>query len=134
MDPLYFDTAVWTGALPNGSNAGSFKLGSGSRFDSLPGLSNESNSEWVTPDCRLTVINFRAAVVRCSGARVFTDAQPREREFHGGHRGSESLGGRAFELRCRGVGGLVVARLAECWPVSTDVVVAVDMKWFLMLF
>ena len=35
-----------------------------------------------------------------------TDAQPCEGEFHGGHRGAESLGGGAFELGCRGVGGL----------------------------
>jgi hypothetical protein len=46
-DPFFFDTAVWTGTLPNGSNAGSFTLGSGSGFGSLPGLSNKSNSEWV---------------------------------------------------------------------------------------
>ena len=45
--PFFFDTAVWTGTLPNGSNAGSFTLGSGSGFGSLPGLSNKSNSEWV---------------------------------------------------------------------------------------
>ncbi len=46
-DPFFFDTAVWTGTLPDGSNAGSFTLGSGSGFGSLPGLSNKSNSEWV---------------------------------------------------------------------------------------
>jgi hypothetical protein len=46
-DPFFFDTAVWTGTLPNGSNAGSFTLGSGSGFGSLPGFSNKSNSEWV---------------------------------------------------------------------------------------
>ena len=34
------------------------------------------------------------------------DAQPREGEFHGGHRGAEPVGGGAFELGCRGVGGL----------------------------
>jgi hypothetical protein len=34
------------------------------------------------------------------------DSQPREREFHGGHCGAESLGGRAFELAGRGVGWL----------------------------
>jgi hypothetical protein len=46
-DPFFFNTAVWTGTLPDGSNAGSFTLGSGSGFGSLPGLSNKSNSEWV---------------------------------------------------------------------------------------
>jgi hypothetical protein len=28
-----------------------------------------------------------------------TNAQPREREFHGGHRGAESLGGGALPMR-----------------------------------
>jgi hypothetical protein len=46
-DPFFFDTAVWTGTLPDGSNAGSFTLGSGSGFGSLPGFSNKSDSEWV---------------------------------------------------------------------------------------
>jgi len=46
-DPFFYDTAVWTGTMPDGSNAGSFTLGSGSGFGSLPGLSNKSNSEWV---------------------------------------------------------------------------------------
>jgi hypothetical protein len=46
-DPFFFDTAVWTGTLPNGSAAGSFTLGSGSGFGSVPGLSNKSNGEWV---------------------------------------------------------------------------------------
>ena len=46
-NPFFFDTAVWTGTLPDGSNAGSFTLGSGSGFGSLPGLSNKSNNEWV---------------------------------------------------------------------------------------
>lgn len=45
--PFFFDTSVWTGTLPNGSDAGSFTLGSGSGFGSTPGLSNKSNSEWV---------------------------------------------------------------------------------------
>ncbi len=30
--------------------------------------------------------------------------------------------------------GWVVVRLVVCWPVSVDVVVAEDMKWFLMWF
>jgi hypothetical protein len=42
-----FDTAVWTGTLPNGLAAGSFTLGSGSEFGSTPGLSNKTTSEWV---------------------------------------------------------------------------------------
>ena len=46
-DPFFYDTAVWTGTLPDGSDAGSFTLGSGSEFGSLPGLSNKSNSDWV---------------------------------------------------------------------------------------
>jgi hypothetical protein len=46
-DPFFFDTAVWTGTTPDGSNAGSFTLGSGSGFGSLPGFSNKSNGEWV---------------------------------------------------------------------------------------
>jgi hypothetical protein len=29
--------------------------------------------------------------------------------------------------------GWVVVRFAVCWPVSWDVVIAVDMKWFLFL-
>ena len=29
--------------------------------------------------------------------------------------------------------GWVVDRLVACWPVSVDVVVAVDMEWFLFL-
>jgi hypothetical protein len=33
-----------------------------------------------------------------------SDAQPREGEFHGGHRGAQAVGGGAFELGCRGVG------------------------------
>jgi hypothetical protein len=46
-DPFFYDTSVWTGTLADGSDAGSFTLGSGSGFGSLPGLSNKSNSEWV---------------------------------------------------------------------------------------
>lgn len=46
-DPFFYDTSVWTGTLPNGSSAGSFTLGSGSEFGSLPGYSNKSNGEWV---------------------------------------------------------------------------------------
>lgn len=45
--PCFFDIAVWTGTLPNGSAAGSFTLGSGSEFGSTPGLSNKTNNEWV---------------------------------------------------------------------------------------
>lgn len=45
--PFFFDTSVWTGTSPNGTAAGSFTLGSGSEFGSIPGLSNKSNSEWV---------------------------------------------------------------------------------------
>jgi len=45
--PFFFDTSVWTGTLPNGSSAGSFTLGSGSEFGSIPGLSNKSDQEWV---------------------------------------------------------------------------------------
>lgn len=46
-DPFFYDTSVWTGTLTTGSSAGSFTLGSGSGFGSLPGLSNKSNGEWV---------------------------------------------------------------------------------------
>jgi hypothetical protein len=56
---------------------------------------------------------------------------PRLRMFRRGHRGAEPL--RA--LRSSWVVGVLVGwfvvRLAVCWPVSWDVVVAVDMKWFL---
>ncbi len=45
--PFFFDTSVWTGTLPDGSSAGSFTLGSGSEFGSIPGLSNKSDEEWV---------------------------------------------------------------------------------------
>jgi hypothetical protein len=41
---------------------------------------------------------------RCSplfGGEGLSDAQPREREFHGGHRGAESLGGVGGGLGCR---------------------------------
>ena len=33
------------------------------------------------------------------GGEGLTDAEPREREFHGGHRGAEPIGGGAFLLR-----------------------------------
>lgn len=46
-DPFFYDTSAWTGTLPNGSAAGSFTLGSGSEFGSVPGMSNKANSEWV---------------------------------------------------------------------------------------
>jgi len=45
--PVFFDTGVWTGTLQNGTAAGSFTLGSGSGFGSIPGLSNKTNAEWV---------------------------------------------------------------------------------------
>lgn len=45
--PFFFDTGVWTGTLQNGTAAGSFTLGSGSGFGSIPGFSNKTNAEWV---------------------------------------------------------------------------------------
>ena len=45
--PFFFDTGVWTGTLQNGSAAGSFTLGSGSGFGSIPGFSNKTDAEWV---------------------------------------------------------------------------------------
>ena len=45
----------------------------------------------------------RRALLRGEG---LPDAQPREGEFHGGHRGAESVGGGAFELGCWVDGGL----------------------------
>lgn len=44
---FFVNTSVWTGTLPNGSAAGSFTLGSGSGFGSIPGSSNKTNAEWV---------------------------------------------------------------------------------------
>ena len=46
-NPVFFNTSVWTGTLPNGTGAGSFTLGSGSEFGSTPGSSNKVNAEWV---------------------------------------------------------------------------------------
>ena len=46
--PYFFDTSVWTGTLQDGSAAGSFTLGSGSEFGSLPGFSNKTNADWVS--------------------------------------------------------------------------------------
>jgi hypothetical protein len=50
-----------------------------------------------------------------------SNAEPREGEFHGGHRGTESVGGGAFELGGRGVGrlgcrpaGCVLAGVVGC--------------------
>ena len=40
------------------------------------------------------------------GGEGLSDAQPREGEFHCGHRRAEPVGGGAFELGGRGVGGL----------------------------
>ncbi len=45
----------------------------------------------------------RRSLLRGEG---LSDTEPREGEFHGGHRGTESLGGGAIELGCRGVVGL----------------------------
>lgn len=45
--PIFYDTSVWTGTLPDGSAAGSFTLGSDSEFGSIPGLSNKSDEEWI---------------------------------------------------------------------------------------
>lgn len=46
-NPFFYDTSVWTGTLTTGASAGSFTLGSGSEFGSLPGLSNKSDNQWV---------------------------------------------------------------------------------------
>ena len=62
----------------------------------------------------------RRALLRGEG---LTDAQPREGEPDGGHRGAEAVGCGAFELGCW---GWVVVRLVVCWPVSCEVVVVVD--------
>jgi len=45
--PFFFNTGVWTGTLQSGTAAGSFTLGSGSGFGSIPGFSNKTNAEWV---------------------------------------------------------------------------------------
>ena len=58
----------------------------------------------------------RRSLLRGQG---LTDKQPREGESYGGHRCANSVGAGAFELGCRGVGGLCCGsernRLAGCW-------------------
>ena len=72
--------------------------------------------------------NARAAVVRCSGARVFLTPSHVKASL------TAAMVVRSLwaELGVVWVTGLVVGwdvdRLAVCWPVSWDVVVAVDMK------
>jgi hypothetical protein len=75
--------------------------------------------------------NARAAVVRCSGARVFLTPSHVKASFTAAIVVRSLLAALGDVCVAGLVVGEVVGRLAVCWPVSWDVVVAVDMKWFL---
>ena len=71
--------------------------------------------------------NARAAVVRCSGARVFRTPSHVKASFTAAIV-VRSLWAALGEVCVAGLlVGEVVVRLAVCWPVSVEVVVAVDM-------
>ena len=70
--------------------------------------------------------NARAAVVRCSGARVLRTPSHVKASFTAAMV-VRSLWAELGEVWLTGVLlGWVVDRLVVCWPVSVDVVVAVD--------
>ncbi len=78
------------------------------------------------PGCRFTLVNALAAVVRCSGAKVLRTPSHVKASL------TAAMVVRSLwaELGVVWVMGVLlgwdVDRLAVCWPVSWDVVVAVD--------
>ena len=72
--------------------------------------------------------NARAAVVRCSGARVFLTPSHVKAKRTAAIVVRSLLAAERSSWVVGVLVGWVVDRLVACWPVSWDVVVAVDMK------
>ena len=69
--------------------------------------------------------------MRCSGASVFLTPSQVKASFTAAMVVRRRLAALGVVWVTGVLVGWVVVRLAVCWPVSWDVVVVVDMKWFL---
>jgi hypothetical protein len=86
------------------------------------------------PGCRINLVNARAAVVRCSGARVFLTPSHVKESFTAAIVVRRRLAAERSSWVVGVLVGWVVDRGDWLWLVSWDVVVAVAMKWFLFWF